>query len=425
MKSQVSIIIPTRNESANIAELLRRIFASSHLRTEFNYETIIVDDGDDDTREKAKEFGATVVTGRRQGLAEAVIDGIKVSQSPNIIVMDGDLQHPPELLPQVVEGLKIHDLVVVTKHTKGSNADLSLWRKLQSELGCVAARLLVPISDPMTGFFGIRKECLDGIELDGIGFKIGLEIFCKANWTSHIEIPMNFNARKAGQSKGTAHSLDKHLWRLYMESFKYRVNLPDGSEEWNAFYEGNKWHSAWKRAIADLLYDITKKIYPQKALDVGCGSSPNINYIVAKEKVGMDINQKALDFMKKHSDAFFINDSVTSISYRDNLFDFVSCIEVIEHLYNDDCMKAISEIRRVTKPCGRIVIATPNYSSLLWNLTEKARHIFQRGLWTDDHHTHFNRKSLNELCKRFGLEELEYNSVVSNSDMVITYTKVP
>ncbi len=423
MTAQVSIVIPTRNEQDNVGELLERLLNASRLRTEFQYEAIVVDDGNDKTAEIASEFGANVIRGQRKGLAQAVIDGIRVSNYPNIVVMDGDLQHPPELLPQVVEGLKIHDLVVVTKHVKGSSADLSLWRKMQSDLGCFAARMLVPISDPMTGFFGIRKECLNGIELDGIGFKIGLEIFCKANWTSHIEIPMNFNARKAGQSKGTVHSLQKHLWRLYKESLKYRVNLPDGSEEWNAFYEGNRWHSAWKRAIADLLHDITNEIKPYKVLDVGGGSSPNINYIVANQKIGMDINQKALGFMEKHSEAIFVCGSVTNIPYRDNSFDFVSCIEVIEHLEPQNCEKAVSELSRVVRKDGTVVIATPNYSSLLWNLTEKARHVFQRGLWTDDHHTHFNHKSLNELCKRYGLEELEYNSVVADSDMVIAYVK--
>jgi len=185
----------------------------------------------------------------------------------------------------------------------------------------------------MTGFFGIRKYCLDGVKLDGIGFKIGLEIFCKANWSSHCEVPMRFDKRQAGKSKGTMQGLQRHLWRLYKSSLDHRITLPAGSDEWDAFYEGNSLRKAWKVKIASLISQITSEIKPLKTLDCGCGSSPNINFINSIGKVGMDIRKDALDFMTKHSDATFIYGSILRIPYCDSFFDCVVCSEVIEHLY--------------------------------------------------------------------------------------------
>ncbi len=416
--SLINIIIPSKNEAGNISELVKRINAS----LSYNHEIIVVDDSTDDTAKIAKKLGCVVVKGRGLGLAQAVIDGINSSNGEYIIILDCDLQHPPELLPKIVEQLKIHDLVVVSKHIDDSNSELSLWRKVQSNLGCFAAKILVPVSDPMTGYFGIRRECLEGVDLDGIGFKIGLEIFCKANWASHCEIPMQFARRNAGVSKGTAQSLQKHLWKLYKSSLKHRIELPKGCDEWNVFYEGNSWQKKWKQSIATILQQISNEIKPKRTLDLGCGSSPNINYL-SGERVGMDTRADVLAFMRKHSDAHFAYGNVLDIPFYDSTYDYVMCIEVIEHLHGDEADKAISEIARVLEPDGYATIATPNYSSITWNLIENAQKLLQPGHWTSDHYTHFNRDSLTALCQKYGLVELRYDGIMGNSDMVITFKK--
>ena len=102
----------------------------------------------------------------------------------------------------------------------------------------------------------------------------------------------------------------------------------------------------------------------------------------------------------------------------------VVCIEVLEHLYRWETDKAISELVRVLKPKGRIILATPNYGSILWNIVESAQRIMQPGHWTSDHHTKFSRKSLNFLCQRYGLKEIRYDGIQKNMDMVVTYQKV-
>ncbi len=335
-------------------------------------------------------------------------------------------QHPPELLPKVIEGLDQHDLVVVTKHSKEATDGLSLWRKVQSNLAVFSAHMFVPapVSDPMAGYFGVRRECLEGVELNAIGFKIGLEIFAKAKWVSHCEIPMVFAEREAGESKGTAHSLHKHLWKLFQDTLSTEIVLPKGSEEYYAFYESADRQKKWKQSIAELLKARVQEISPKRLLDAGCGSSPNINIISADNKMGMDINEQALEYMRTHSDARFAVGSVLEIPFLDNSFDCVLCIEVLEHLYPEEVDKAISEINRVLVSGGHAIIATPNYSSLLWNLIEKTQKLIQPREWTSDHHTQLNHRLLSKLCLRQGLHETKYDSVMRNMDMVITYQKI-
>jgi len=342
---------------------------------------------------------------------------------------------------------------------------------LQSTLGVLAAQQLVPapVSDPMTGFFGIRRKCLEGIlrgeyykvdeekageveapkpkdwgrmtepekgewycrhgaaekkmGIEAIGFKIGLELFAKANWVTHYEIPMAFLSRQAGVSKGTMHSLHKHLYRLFNFSLDHDTVLPKGSEEYFNFYEGGEWQKEWKQSIALKVQEMTNSIKSQKILDIGCGSSPNINYIRG-ERVGMDINEKALEFMRGYSDAEFVKGSILDIPFPDKSFDTVLCVEVIEHLFPHQVDRALLEIARVLGDKGHAVIATPNYSNALWNVIEKAQILLQPGHWTSDHHTQFNRRSLGDWCSKNGLEEVRFDYVMNKMDMIGTFQKI-
>jgi ubiquinone/menaquinone biosynthesis C-methylase UbiE len=467
--SKVSVIIPAKNEHESIVKLLRGISLNMQ---GIEHEVLVVDDSDDNrTAVLALANEAKVRDGRGLGLAQAVLDGIDASDGEYIMVMDADGQHDPDILPEFVKQFKIHDLVIATKHTKEAMAELSWWRKLQSNLGVWLSQVIIPapVSDPMTGYFGIRRKCLDGIPrgdyykideekaskmeigkpenwlnmskleqgkwyyehgvadkaigIEAIGFKIGLELFAKARWVSHAEIPMYFKRREAGESKGAEHSLHKHLWRLFQNSLSYEVELPKGSEEYLAFYEGTGWQKKWKQDIAVLLHKITSEYKSQRVLDVGCGSSPNVNYMVG-ERVGIDINEKALEYMREHSDATFTKGSILNIPFLQQSFDTVACIEVLEHLYTQDIEKAMSEIVRVLQPNGYAVLSTPNYSSILWNVVENTQKIFQRRAWTSDHHTKFNQQSLDELCRKHGLTKIRYDSVMNNMDMVVTYQKL-
>jgi dolichol-phosphate mannosyltransferase len=143
------------------------------------------------------------------GLSGAVIEGIKASTSDWCLVMDGDLQHPPEMIPVLIEtgDTTGADVVVASRHVKGgSNEGLNgLGRKLVSNGSTIATKAMFPISlrnvtDPMTGFFAVRRASVDIDTLKPRGFKILLEILSRGK-LKVAEEPFIFGERFAGESK--------------------------------------------------------------------------------------------------------------------------------------------------------------------------------------------------------------------------------
>jgi len=222
-----SLIIPTYNEKENIPILVKRIHET--LSNYCDYEVIIVDDNSPDqtwkvAEELAKEYPVKVI--KRKGkldLSSAVIEGFKHAHGKILGVMDADLQHPPEILPTLIEEIKNgKDLVVASRYTKGGKIEnWGLRRKIVSKGARLLAKILVPqarvIKDPLSGYFVFRREVIEGIELTPVGYKILLEILAKGTYEEIAEIPITFGSRSMGKSKltiGEYINFVKHLYRL-------------------------------------------------------------------------------------------------------------------------------------------------------------------------------------------------------------------
>ena len=180
---------------------------------------LVVDDSDDDTPKRvrrAAEAGAPVrlchrdVDERDGGLAGAVRRGIELSaDSSAFAVMDGDLQHPPELLPDLVDAVQGDaDVAVASRYVPGGGDIAGLdgrGRRWTSRAARNAARLLLArarrVEDPMSGFFAVRRDVVDGAPLRASGFKILLEILVLGRWARVAEVPLRMDARAAGDSK--------------------------------------------------------------------------------------------------------------------------------------------------------------------------------------------------------------------------------
>lgn len=207
----LSIIIPTFNEGNNVRLIITKIANALHGET-CSYEIIFVDDSLDDTplllKQLSKEYKEVKYIHRsnERGLASAVVKGFSHSQGDHIIVMDADLQHPPELLPLIIKRLATADLVIPSRFVPGgSDGGLNLFRKLVSGIargiGYIFIEKLRCISDSTSGYFGFKRGVIEQVELNPIGWKILIEILVKGKYQSVHEIPYTFVAREAGQSK--------------------------------------------------------------------------------------------------------------------------------------------------------------------------------------------------------------------------------
>ncbi|UQX02711.1 glycosyltransferase family 2 protein [Streptomyces sp. RerS4] len=214
----VTLIIPTFNEADNVGELLRRLTAS--LPADPPCEVLFVDDSTDDTPtviEKAAAdcpFPVAVLHRERAvgGLGGAVVEGITRADSDWIVVMDADLQHPPHLVPELVgEGTRTGaDLVVASRYLPGgSRAGLAGgYRVAVSRAATWLTKGLFPralrgISDPMSGFFAMRRGAVTAEALRPLGYKILLELAVRCRPKRIAEVPFVFQDRHAGASKST------------------------------------------------------------------------------------------------------------------------------------------------------------------------------------------------------------------------------
>src|SRR3954470_753171 len=192
VRPDVTIVVPTRDEAENIGPLLERITRAARSRS---LEVLFVDDSDDDTPVEVHERSIRSPIpvhllhrepGERQGgLGGAVVAGMKEARGDWVVVMDGDLQHPPELAVCLADVGRARDLdlVVASRHVGDGDAGglAGAGRHTISGAATFAAKAVFPrplarASDPMGGLFGVRRGAIDVEALEPIGFKILMEI---------------------------------------------------------------------------------------------------------------------------------------------------------------------------------------------------------------------------------------------------------
>ncbi|MBK9945074.1 MAG: glycosyltransferase [Kouleothrix sp.] len=225
----LSVIVPTRNESGNIPALVARLSAAL---AEVNASLVFVDDSDDDTVaaiEAARAGSAVPIVllhrapGQREGgLGGAVLAGLRAAEGTYVCVMDADLQHPPALVPQMLESLRSSDVdvVIASRYWQaGAARGLNRPRTLASRCAADAARLLFPsqlreVTDPMSGFFLVRKAAIVLDDLHPRGFKILLEILVRNPHVRVAELGFEFGKRHAGTSKASLNEGTRYLAHL-------------------------------------------------------------------------------------------------------------------------------------------------------------------------------------------------------------------
>ncbi|HET6518920.1 MAG TPA: glycosyltransferase family 2 protein [Geminicoccaceae bacterium] len=224
---ELAVVVPTFNERDNIEELLRRL---SVTLAGIRWEVVFVDD---DSRDGTSELLAALTRSAphvrhllrigRRGLASACIEGMLASSAPFIAVMDADLQHDETVLPAMLAELRRVadlDVVVGTRFAPGgSTGDFTASRLCMSRVASLLSRavLRARLSDPMSGFFMVRREFLreTARDLSGHGYKILLDLFASARREVRFaEVPYRFRMRQRGESKVSMLTVLEYIWLL-------------------------------------------------------------------------------------------------------------------------------------------------------------------------------------------------------------------
>jgi len=213
VNERLAVVIPTLNEAGNMAPLLDRVQIAL-ARVDLDYELLIVDDDSrDGTADVVNKYARRdprirlLVRKGARGLAGAVIYGWKHTDATLLGVMDADLQHPPETLPELVNALREgNDIAIAIRYAQENS--ITNWNALRLFISRCSTLATLPlqrkgpkIKDPLSGFFVVQRECIEGLDLQPYGFKILLEILVKGRIKKAVEVPFQFSARYAGSSK--------------------------------------------------------------------------------------------------------------------------------------------------------------------------------------------------------------------------------
>ena len=227
----LTIVIPTYNEAGNLPKL------SASLRStlsETPYELLFADDRSTDGTEEVvfqlqqEDHPIRLIQAidRPRDLSLSVLDGITESQYETILVMDADLSHPPAVIPQMLELLQKNatSFVVGSRYADGGSfdRDWGIWRFANSHIATLIAKPLSDCSDAMSGFFAFNKSNVELNRLNPIGYKIGLELMVRGDFSDIQEVPIVFKDRLVGESKMNLEQQLKylrHLRRLYLHKF--------------------------------------------------------------------------------------------------------------------------------------------------------------------------------------------------------------
>lgn len=227
----LSLVIPTYNEGRNIVSLVAILSDLLDRSLPEDYELIVVDDNSPD---RTWEIARSLMTDyphlsvmRREnekGLSSAVARGWQVARGEILGVIDADLQHPPESILQLLEKMKAGaDLAVASRHVEGGGvSEWSLARRFLSRGAQLLGLLILPsvvgrVSDPMSGYFMVRRSAIAGQTLNPMGYKILLEVIGRGDIETIAEVGYVFQERREGESKVT--------WKQYIEYILHLLKL--------------------------------------------------------------------------------------------------------------------------------------------------------------------------------------------------------
>lgn len=231
---KLGLVIPALREAENLRDLLDRVRTVCASLT-IPFEVLVVDD---DSRDGTSEIVSLIasedarvrllVRTDERGLSGAILHGWQHTDATILGVMDADLQHPPELvarlLAKILEGC---DLAIGSRYVKGGSR--GWWNPMRALLSAAAIWAICPLQprwgrvrDPLSGFFLVRRGCIENMGFQPTGFKLLLEILVRGRVRSVQEVPFAFGRRRAGQSKANLKVVWDYvvlLGRLYRVRF--------------------------------------------------------------------------------------------------------------------------------------------------------------------------------------------------------------
>ncbi len=405
----LSVLILALNEAENLARLLTGIRAVLHRRA-ITFEIVVVDGGStDETVKVAEELGACVLRQTRPGYGNAFREGVQRCAGQFVLTLDADQSHDPRVVSDLLAARSSADVVVASRYIPFGHANMPFVRRVLSRiLNAVYATLLdLPVRDLSSGYRLYRRDLLIGTELGSQDFDILPELLVKLYAAGYRvrEVPFHYWPRGSGRSHARLVKFGISYARTLLKLWSLRNSIASADYDYRAFHSRHPVQRYWQRKR----YEIVTRFSGDYArgVDVGCGSSVILEAL--PNVVGVDINRAKLRFLRNHAPRELLCGDIHSLPCPDRAFDLFVCSQVIEHVPEDP--RIFGEFTRLLKPGGTLVLGTPDYDTIAWNVTEWLYKKLAPGAYGDEHITHYSLRSLRSLLDKAGFEVLQHDYV--------------
>ncbi len=416
----LTIAIPALNEGPNLALLLPELRAVLNSLA-ITYEILIITrEADQQTLDEAMRADAQVVEQQEPGYGGALSAAFKMASGSFVLTMDADLSHRPTFIKDLWSQRGAAEVIVASRYTPGGKAEMPARRYLLSRTLNAFFRvgLDLPIQDLSSGYRLYRTDVIREQTSRARNFDVLPELLVRAyaqGWRAK-EIPFEYAPREHGAS----HARIIGFGIAYLKTFRSLWSLRNSIE--CADYDDRAHDSRiplqryWQRMRFKHVTELIANEGP--VLDVGCGSSRIIKAL-PEGSVALDPLIRKLRYARKFSKPL-VRGSGFELPFADCSFSCVLCSQVIEHVPKESPI--LSELRRVLKPGGRLVLGTPDYANWEWVWTEKLYGAFAPGAYADEHISHYTRNELIEIFENRGFH-LEDTRYILRGELILAFRK--
>ncbi len=403
-RPELAVVVPALNERENLELLLPDIHAVIG-RLGIAADIVVVDGGSrDGTPEAAARHGARVVVQGERGFGAAILTGFAATTAPFIVTMDADLSHRPVFLEEVWKWRDQGEVVIASRYVPGGRADMGWFRRLLSRiLNRTYSRVLsLPLGDLSSNFRMYRRDALAGLTVQARDFDVLEEILIRVHtegWRIR-EVPFHYMARGSGRSHARLFKFGWSLLKTLVRMWRLRNSVASADYDYRAFDSPIWLQRYWQRTRHRIILGYLET--RAGILDIGCGSSRII--LDLPDAVGMDILQNKLRWLRPRHRRL-VRASCERLPFRDGSFVAVINSEVIEHV--PDAPEIWTEMWRVLRPGGTLIVGTPDYGRPLWWFLEWIYGKLLPGAYAKEHITHFTREGLARRLRAAGYEILD------------------
>ena len=407
---ELAVIIPALNERENL-EILLPALREEIAQLGIPAEIVVVDGGSHDgTSEAARQRGARVVPQQERGYGGALLAGFAATAAPYLLTMDADLSHRPVFLHDLWRRRDEAEVLIASRYIAGGRADMGRFRKVLSLIlnRTYSRALSLPLRDLSSGFRMYRRAVLAGLTVHARDFDALEEILIRVHaegWRI-LEVPFHYMTRGSGRSHARLFKFGWAFLKTLGRMWRLRNSVAAADYDWRA-YDSPIWlQRYWQRARHRIILGFVDT--RDGILDIGCGSSRII--LDLPEAVGLDILQNKLRWLRfRHRR--LVRASCDRLPFGDGSFATVINSEVIEHV--PDAPEVWSEMWRVLRPGGTLILGTPDYDRRLWWVLEWIYGKVLPDAYAHEHITHYTRAGLTARLRAAGYEVLECRYVGS------------